>query len=161
MGRNTSNFRFGSLGFLPARSLFWNGSPTYFQPLSFLWGMYLEVLDTYLRSAPFPISVVRLSGIGWYLWFIRRVLDRCQKSIRYLLMIQHQILFLNLLNKCQMKSDDDLSDVFWRPIWWIKGSACLPSFIRYFYVGTNLPGHTFATSLFLSYWTIYHSMPIT
>ena len=99
MGRNTSNFRFGSLGFLPARSLFWNGSPTYFQPLSFLWGMYLEVLDTYLRSAPFPISVVRLSGIGRYLLFIRRVSDRCQKNIRYLLMIQHQILFLNLLNK--------------------------------------------------------------
>ena len=57
-----------------------------------------RVLDTYLRSAPFPISVVRLSGIGRYISFIRRASDRCQKNIRYLLMIQRQILFL-LLNK--------------------------------------------------------------
>ena len=49
---------------------------------------------------------------GRYLLFIRRTSDKCEKNVRYLLMIQHQILFLNLLNKCQMKSDDESSDVF-------------------------------------------------
>ena len=70
-----------------------------------------------------PIGVWFFFKIGSYLLFIGRETDRCQKNVKYLLMIQHQILFLNLLNKCQMKSDDEPSDVFWLPIWRIKHST--------------------------------------
>ena len=55
--------------------------------------------------------------------FIRSASDRCQKKVRYLLMIQQQILFLNLLNKHQMKYDYESPDVFWCPIWRIKDNA--------------------------------------
>ena len=34
-----------------------------------------------------------------------------------------KILFPNLLNKCQLKSGDESSDVFWHPNWWIKDSS--------------------------------------
>ena len=72
--------------------------------------------------------------IGRYILFIRRVSDRCQKIVRYLLMIQCQILFLNLLNKCQMKSNDESPEVFRRPIWQIKDSAYCSFLISYFMI---------------------------
>ena len=68
----------------------------YFQPLSFLWRMYLE--DIYQRSAPFPISHQRMfSKLSFlspyndmisdypsqhYPVFIRMVSDECQRNIR-------------------------------------------------------------------------------
>ena len=57
-------------------------------------------------------GAVRILYIGCYLLFVRRVSQRCQKNVRYLLTIQRQILFLNLLNKHHLKYDDELSATF-------------------------------------------------
>ena len=75
-------------------------------------------------------SVIGSSECIWHsshiyqccLVFIRKMSDICQKNARYLLTIQRHMLFLNLLSKHQMKSDDELSEVFWHAIWWIKDS---------------------------------------
>ena len=69
-----------------------------------------------------------------YLFFCQkgiRLSDRCQNKIRYILMMQYQIFFLNLLNKLQMKSDDEPSDVFWNLLWQIKDSAQWPRAASY------------------------------
>ena len=86
-------------------------SKDYFQS-----GMYVGIYYTYLLKQ-------RDIAIGLYLLFIRRGSERYHKNIIYFLTIQHQIFFLNLLNNCRMKSDDESSYVFWHPIWWVKDST--------------------------------------
>ena len=59
----------------------------------------------YLNSKRCCKKIIEFSGT-LSSFFITWMADRWQKNERYLLMIQYQILFLNILNKCRIKSSN-------------------------------------------------------